>query len=148
MKYDVYLDFEYTDDFSLFDFFSHGKNGPLLKRIAFTRTEHENVFNLAFGDVDKNDKIDDCKISDNGDRNKILATVVYVVGLYTNKYPERWILFRGSTKGRTRLYRMAIGINLEELSERFEIYGLTKEGPVFFYKNMDLNAFVIKRKIV
>jgi hypothetical protein len=148
MKYGVYLDFNYTDDFSVFDFLSIGKNGPIPKRVAFTSTELDNVFNLAFGDIDENDEIDDYKISDNGDRNKILATIVYVVGLYTEKYPERWILFRGSTKERTRLYRMAVGINLEELSEKFDIYAYAQEEIVPFVKNMEINAFVIKRKIV
>jgi hypothetical protein len=148
MKYEIYLDFEYTDDFSVFDFFSIGKNGSLHKRITFTSTKHKDVYNLALGDVDGNDEIDDFKISDNGDRNKILATVVYVVEFYTNKYPERWILFRGSTNQRTRLYRMAIGLNLEELSAKFDIYGLTQEGRVPFFKNMEINAFLIKRKIV
>jgi hypothetical protein len=146
MKYEVYLDFKYTDNFDTIDFLSIGKHGPLSKRITFTKTELENTYNLAFGDIDGTDDIDDYKVSDNGDRNKILATIVYVVGLYTNKYPQRWILFRGSTKERTRLYRMAIGLNLEELAEKFDIYGLTQTGIVRFYKNMEINAFLIKRK--
>lgn len=148
MKYELYLDFKYTDDLSVFDFISLGKNGPITKRVAFTSTELDNVYNLAFGDIDENDEIDDYRISDNGDRNKILATVVYVVGLYTEKYPDRLILFRGSTKERTRLYRMVIGINLEELSEKFDIYALDKGKLISFTKDMEINAFVIKRKIV
>ena len=89
---------------------------------------------LAFGDVDGNDDIDDHRVSDNGDRNKILATVVYVIDLYTIKYPGRWIFFKGSTKERTRLYRMAISINLEELSEKFEIYAITLRRHSSIYK--------------
>lgn len=147
MKYDVYLDFKYTDDYDAFDFLSIGKKGPVSKRITFTNTEHESIYNLAFGDIDENGDIDDFKVSDNGDRNKILATVAYVVEVYTNKFPERWILFRGSTKERTRLYRMAIGLNLEELTIKFDIYGLTQTGMIIFCKNMETNAFLIKRKI-
>lgn len=146
MKHDVYLDFKYTDDFDAIDFLSIGKKGSVPKRITFTRTENDSIYNLAFGDIDGNDDIDDYKVSDNGDRNKVLATVVYVVKLYTNKYPERWILFKGSTKERTRLYRMAIGINLDELTQKFDIYGLTQSGMSVFYKNMEIIAFLIKRK--
>jgi hypothetical protein len=127
MKYEVYSKLNYTDDFSVIDFISIGKNGPIPKRIAFSRTELENVYNLAFGDIDENGEIDDYKISDNGDRNKILATVVNVIDDYTIKYPDRWIIFRGSTCERTRLYRMAVGINLEELSRTFEIYAFAQE---------------------
>jgi hypothetical protein len=33
-------------------------------------------------------------MSDNGDRNKILATIADVVKVYTEKYSDRLILFR------------------------------------------------------
>ena len=146
MKYEMYSQFEINHDFSAIDFISIGKNGAIPKRITFTTTELGNVYNLAFGDVDENGDLDDCRISDNGDRNKILATVFYVVDTYTKKYPERWIFFSGSTKERTRLYRIAVGLNLEELSQIFEIYAFVQEELKLFAKNMEINAFVIKRK--
>jgi hypothetical protein len=45
---------------------------------------------------------------------------------------------------------MAVGLHLEELSEKFEIYAETEGSSDFlpFYKNMKINAFLIKRKIV
>jgi hypothetical protein len=119
MRYEVYSDIKFNSDFSIIDFISVGNKGAIPKRIMFTQTEHLNVYNLAFGDIDENGEIDDFIISDNGDRNKILATIVTVVEDYTIKYPERLISFKGSTKERTRLYRMAIGINQEELSRNF-----------------------------
>jgi hypothetical protein len=148
MKYEMYSDYRYTDDYSVFDFVSIGKKGAIRKRITFTSrsTVLGNFYNLAFGDVDENGELDDYRISDNGDRNKILATVFNVVELYTKKYPERWIAFRGSTKERNRLYRIAIGLNLEELCQIFEIYVYTEEGLKPFCKNMEVNVFVIKRK--
>jgi hypothetical protein len=148
MKYEVYSELKLTDDFSVIDFISIGKNGAIPKRITFTTTELENVYNLAFGDINAKGEIDDYIISDNGDRNKILATVVNVVDDYTKKYPERWIIFSGSTKERTRLYRIAVGINLEELSRKFEIYAFVQEELKLFTKDMEINAFVIKRKNV
>ena len=33
MKYEVYSEVEISDDFSVFDFISTGKNGDILKRI-------------------------------------------------------------------------------------------------------------------
>ncbi|OQP58308.1 hypothetical protein A3860_07470 [Niastella vici] len=142
----MYSDYNFTEDYSVFNFMSIGKNGAIPKRITFTATELENVFNLAFGDVDENGELDDCNISDNGDRNKILATVFTVVDIYTKKYPKRWILFSGSTRERTRLYRMAVGLNLEELSLIFEIYAFVEQELILFAKNMEINSFVIKRK--
>jgi len=146
MKYEMYSDYNFTEDYSVFNFISIGKNGSIPKRITFTTTELKNVYNLAFGDVDENGDLDDYRISDNGDRNKILATVFNVVDIYTKKFPERWIAFRGSTRERTRLYRMAVGLNLEELSLIFEIYAFIDQELRVFTKGMEINAFVIKRK--
>src|SRR5258708_32918539 len=122
MQYENYPSFHIADDLSVFDFYSVGKRGKVPKRIVFMRTETTGVYNLAFGDIDENGKIDDMKISDNGDRNKILATVAKAVDEYTKRYPRRWIIFTGSTSQRTRLYRMAIGIQWEQLRKKSEIY--------------------------
>ena len=106
MKHEFYRELITTDDFSIFDFISNGKNGKINKRIAFSATKLTHVYNLAFGDINEEGEIDDYIISDNGDRNKILATVVKVVDDYTKKFPDRLIFFKGSTRERTRLYRM------------------------------------------
>lgn len=112
------------------------------------RTEIDRVYNLAFGDVVENGEIDDYSITDNGDRNKILATVFDVVNTYTLRYPERFIYFRGSTSERTRLYRIAIGLNLEELSRVFDIFVEIggNDRFILFRKNLELEAFLVKRK--
>jgi len=146
MKYEVYKDIGVTDDFSLFEFFSKGKNGAILKRVTFTRTEDGRIYNLAFGDVDETDDLDDYVVTDNGDRNKVLATVAFIVEAYTRRFPDRWIIFRGSTQERLRLYRMAVGLHLEELSVLYEIWALGDAGIVEFCKNMKINAFLIRRK--
>jgi hypothetical protein len=146
MQYENYPAFHVADDLSVFDFFSIGKRGKILKRVAFMRTERARVYNLAFGDIDEDGEIDDFRISNNGDRNKVLATVVKAVDEYTKKYPRRWIVFKGSTNERTRLYRMAIGLNLEQLELHFEIYGQIDEEFLPFRKNMPVSAFLIKRK--
>jgi hypothetical protein len=97
MQYDNYPVFHISKDLSVFDFVSSGKNGKILKRIAFMHTERSGVYNLAFGDINNEGEIDDFRISDNGDRHKVLATVVKSVDAYTRKYPRRWIIFSCST---------------------------------------------------
>lgn len=148
MRYEVYTNLQITDDFSIIDFISEGKKGQIPKRISFTATEWTSVYNLAFGDIDENGEIDDYSVSDNGDRNKILATVVSVVKAYTERFPERFIIFRGSTIERTRLYRIAIGLNLGELSDEFNIYAYVNEEIIPFTRNINVTAFLVKRKIV
>lgn len=61
------------------------------------------------------------------------------------------VFFKGSTSGRTRLYRRAISINLQELSETFIIFGALKNElgnviSVSFKPNEDFFGFIIKRK--
>ena len=146
MKYEVYASIEVTDDFSVFDFISIGRNGAIPKRIAFTKTVWDNVYNLAFGDVGNTGKINDHSVSNNGDRNKILATVAKVIEDYTKKYPDRWIIFKGSTNERTRLYRMAVGLHLGELSAKFEIYAFVDGRIIQFSKDLKINAFLVKKK--
>jgi hypothetical protein len=146
MKYEVYTEIEVTDYFDVFDFISTGKNGDILKRVAFSKTEEDMVYNLALGDVDEDNEINDYSVTDNGDRNKVLATVASIVEAYTKKFPDRWIIFRGSTAERTRLYRIAVGLHLDELSGLYEIRGYVDGDMIPFVKNMKINAFLIKRK--
>ncbi len=148
MKHEAYSNFKATDDFSVVDFMSEGKKGRIPKRIVFYATELENVYNLAFGDMDENGEINDQCISDNGDRNKILATVANVTKKYAERYPDRLIFFQGSTNERTRLYRMAVGLNLKELSEQFDIYAYVNEEIMLFKQDLPITAFLIKKKNV
>ncbi len=141
MKYEVYTGLIASKDYSIFDFTSTGKSGSINKRIEFTPTEMTGVYNLSFGDVNEDGEIDDYVVSNNGDRNKILATVVDVIKSYTQKFPAHWVFFSGSTQERNRLYRMAVGLNIEELSVLFNIYGIDDGTIIPFEKNKEVSAF-------
>ncbi|GEP92935.1 hypothetical protein SAMN05660909_04898 [Chitinophaga terrae (ex Kim and Jung 2007)] len=147
MKYEVYKDLYIRDMYAIFELFSIGPKGLIPKRIAFIPTEYPDIYNLVFGDINKSDEIDDYSVSDNGDRNKVLATVAYAVEIYLNKHPNRYVFFTGSTKERTRLYRMAIGLNFDELSTKFNIYCQTDTGIIPFQKNISTTGLLIKRKL-
>lgn len=155
MKHSQYELYRNTET-SIFEFKSNGPNGEIKKVIIFSPTQSKEIYNLAFGDliynaVNKKYAINDSIITNNGDRNMILATVAKSVYIFTEKYPEKIVFFKGSTLGRTRLYRRAISINLEELSETFIIFGAIKNefGNVIsapFQVNGDFFGFIIKRK--
>jgi len=117
--------------------------------VQYTDTGSENVYNLAFGDYDeKTISINDLSITNNGDSLKVLATVASTVYAFTDKYPNAWIFATGSTLVRTRLYRMGITNNLEEIKEDFKVYGLTIEGNDWdeFIAGEDYDAFLITKK--
>ncbi|GGB19616.1 DUF6934 family protein [Puia dinghuensis] len=149
MKYEYYADLTIADDFSVFEFDSVGKRGSIKKRIDFVETDLPDVYNLSLVNVKMNGELDDKTIIDNGDRDKILATIFRAVYTYTLNYPGRWIYFSGNTHAKMRLYRMAISLNLEELSFWFEIYGevANAEEVLPFHKGMVIEGFFIRRNI-
>jgi hypothetical protein len=136
-----------VEDLSSFDFTSIGRKGRIKKRILFTSIDKADVYNLALGDVTDSDLLNDKVVTDNGDRDKVLATVAKAVALYTERYPERWVYFRGGTDARTRLYRMAIATHIVQLSERFVIYGELADWDLkLFAPGMPARAFLIRKK--
>lgn len=133
---------------TIFTFISEGPKGKIVKQIQYTKLGFtKNLYNLAFGDliIGTND-IDDLSVTDNQDRNKVLATVVSTIYEFTTQHPKAKIFFAGSTDTRTRLYRMAIDQYFEELADTFEIKGVTEKGSIKFKKNIKYDAFLITRK--
>jgi hypothetical protein len=132
----------------VFEFTSEGPKGSIKKRIVYEDTNIEGIYNLAFGDVDaETDDFDDKVISDNEDAVKVLATVAETVFIFLKTYPNAAIRARGSNFARTRLYRIGISNNLEEIINNFDIYGLLEGiGWVRYEKNKNYSAFLIKNK--
>lgn len=86
------------ENLTTFEFISEGPKGKISKLIQFSPTNLKDLYNLAFGDKDLNSgEINDLTISNNGDSEKILATVVALVYAFTNKNPDVWIYATGST---------------------------------------------------
>lgn len=86
--------YEYlTERLSLFyEFTSEGPKGQIKKIVESTPTTLPNVYNLAFGDYDETTgSINDKTITNNGDSQKVLATVASTVYAFTGKYPDAWI---------------------------------------------------------
>lgn len=121
-----YLQIENTPDYRAFTFISQGRHGDLLKIVVFEEVLWlKNTFNLALGTVLSNGKGDFDTISNNGDRNKILVTVVMIVNNFIEKYPDANVYLTGSDKRRTMLYQRAIIYGYEELIQAFNIWGDT-----------------------
>ena len=130
----------------VFEFVSVGRKGKIPKLIKFSETHIEGIFNLGFGDKDvKTDEVDDLKVSNNGDSEKVLATVVSAVYAFTDVYPEVWVYASGSTASRTRLYRMGINKYYEEVINDFEVYGLFNGQWITFDKKTEFEAFLVRR---
>lgn len=135
------------ETFTVFEFVSVGRNGEIPKIIQYSETNLKDFYNLGFGDKDlQSGEIDDAVISDNGDSQKVLATVAASVYAFTDKYPEAWIYATGNTKSRTRLYRIGLTNNLAEITEDFELYGQSEGEWRDFSKGVEYDAFLVRRR--
>ena len=149
MDFDRYKYSRYNDQYD-YEFFSEGPRGHIRKLVRF-RLRLSNgtpYYNLGFGDTLPGLTLfDDGVVSNNGDAQKVLATVASVVVDFTNNFPDALIYAEGSSLSRTRLYQMGINRNWEEIDLLFEVFGLRVNGgweP--FQKNTIYTGFLAKRK--
>lgn len=136
-------------NFQTFEFQSIGPKGVIEKVIQFEQMELENLFNLAFGDRNSfTGEIDDTSITDNGDTEKVLATVVAAVYSFTEHHPDAWVYATGSTEARTRLYRMGINKYFTIVARDFDLLGENNYKWEHYEQNKDYQAFAVRRKII
>jgi hypothetical protein len=137
--------FKRTDELH-FDFESIGKKGLVLKRVTFIEFEF-GFFNMGLGDVDEaTGEVNYHSITDNGDRDKVLATVTQIIEDIFISYPEHTIFFKGTTASRTRLYQIAINHYLDELTAKFHILGELEDKMTRFTVNTNYKSFLILKK--
>jgi len=134
--------------YMVYEFVSEGSKGKILKLVIYSETHLHNFYNLGFGDKDEvTGKINDSVVTNNGDSEKVLATVASTLYEFTNRFPEAMIFATGSTKARTRLYRIGITNNIDLIKPDFEIFGLTNEKEwIPFETKKEFEAFLVKRK--
>ena len=132
---------------NVYEFLSEGPNGKIPKLIKFSETSLKGFYNLAFGNKDiLTGDIDDLVVSNNGDSEQVLATVVAAIYAFTDSKKDVWIYATGSTKARTRLYRMGVNKYLDEVQKDFNIFGMLEGEWHKFQKEVDYTAFVVRRK--
>jgi hypothetical protein len=141
-QYDV----ESAASFTTYEFVSEGRKGKIPKIIRYVEYKDSGLFNLGFGDkIGETEKYDDKIVTNNGDSEKVLATVAATIPKFFDKYPEATIYARGSSLGRTRLYRISISNALEEITKDFDILGSLNGNWEKFQPNRDYYAFLIRK---
>jgi hypothetical protein len=136
-----------NEDQTVFWFTSQGPKGNIVKLVIYTPMNELGVYNLALGDFDpKTNHTDFESVTNNSDRDKVLASVVDTVyGFFAHK-PNLVLHFKGSDKARTRLYQMAIANFIEELSKDFDVFGKLNGKILRFTKGINYDAFLIQLK--
>lgn len=102
---------------------------------------------LAFEDRGESGNLSDTVVSANGDSEKVLATVVATVYLFTDKFPGCAVFATGSTPSRTRMYRIGITKYLEIIKKDFDLYGLLSAANFEqFQPGTNYSGFLVIRK--
>ena len=133
--------------FTRFEFISEGTKGAIRKLIEFQATSDADVYNLAFGDKDPlTGDLNDLAVTNNGDTEKVLATIVAALYVFFDNYPAAYVYATGSTKARTRLYRIGITKFYEEMQKDFYLYGQVGDEYPVFELGKDYEGFLAQRK--
>jgi hypothetical protein len=138
-----YYRFESSPDSLIYEFDSVS-NFKTIRKVIVYEPLQDDLYHLGFGDLTEEGKIDYRIVSANQDMDKVLMTVVQTMLLFFEKYPDKKLVFVGSTESRTRLYRSIISKFIDTVELYFEIVGFTandKREP--FRKNQDYQAFLI-----
>jgi hypothetical protein len=146
---DNHYNVDISKDFQTYEFKSVGSKGSITKVVRYSKINVKGFYNLGFGDKDPiTGFISDLTVTNNGDSQKVLATVAATLYTFTDKNPEATVIATGSTNARTRLYRMGITNNLKEIEKDFIVMGLTETNWETFRKNVNYGAFLVRRKNV
>ena len=144
-KYPVFI----GETSMVFEFISEGIRGSIPNLIIYSQTHLHNFYNIGFGDKDETTgQIDDEVVTNNGDSEKVLATVASTLYIFLDKFPDAMVFASGSTKAKTRLYRMGISNNLPEIENDFEVYGLAGESWEPFQKQTEYDGFLVIKKVI
>jgi hypothetical protein len=155
MQLDMQLErYEYRarENFISYVFDSVGPRGTIRKVVNYQpivdwQVNGRTVMNLFFGDWNEEEqRIDGSMVSNNDDRDKVLATVASTILEFIQKRGRYPIHAKGASPVKTRLYQMGINANRAEIESLFLIFGYYKEEWIPFEPGRNFEAFlVIKR---
>jgi hypothetical protein len=142
--------YEIDESFQTYEFVSEGPKGKITKVVAYTEfgtVNGEIAYNLGFGDVDQETgKISDMAVTDNKDSMQVLATVAQTIIEFSARFGKHWIRVKGSTPARTRLYQIGVSEIWDDIKDQFELYGLKNDEYLKFEKNVNYEAFLVRKK--
>ncbi|MCU0327130.1 MAG: hypothetical protein MUF45_18165 [Spirosomaceae bacterium] len=138
---------EETTDGFWYEFNSENNGKIIRKAVAYYPTDSPEIYQLVFGDLNKDGSIDFFSVSNNNDMVKILSTVIDTLYQFFERNSTKIVIFRGSTDTRNRLYRAVITKLLVGVSHDFEVRGINADEEVeSFRPNTDYFAYVINKK--
>lgn len=141
-----FYEFQVFDDAFRFEFKSISSEKVIQKAILFQKTNMIDYYNLTLADILADGSTDVLSKSNNGDLEKILATVIQTILAFLAFYPTKKVVFTGSTPSRTRLYQIVLSKELDKVKEKLDILGITDDKLELFQRNQSYIGFVISKK--
>ena len=142
-------DYERKRTYKEYFFYSEGPKGRILKVVRFILVYGypASYYNIIMGDWNKElNDIDDLSVSNNGDAEKVLATIAGIILDFTGIFNNAKVHVIGSTFSRTRRYQIGVNKFRHEIEKIFYVYGRIGEEWMPFQKNTNYDAFFIIRK--
>lgn len=128
-------------------FVSQGRHGCVDKVVTFQLISND-IYNLAFGNWKRDDiEFDDLVVTDNGDMEMVLSTVIEITKMFLAANPDVYVNFTGSTAARTRLYQIIIGNISEIVVGQYDVWGELEGHWVPFEKNVNYEAFLVSKSL-
>ncbi len=121
-------------------------NEKTIKKAVAYYPYSDDIFQLVFGNLVEN-SIDTLDKSNNKDMKMVLTTVIQTLIYFLELYPEKSVIFTGSTPSRTRLYRATIAKLLDNLSNTYDVQGILPNFEVeTFETSTEYYAYLISKK--
>lgn len=112
----------------------------------FQETNLTDYYNLTLADILDDGSIDVLSKSNNGNLDKILATVIQTILAFLAFYPTKKVVFTGSTPFLTRLYQIVLSKEFDKVKEILDIMGITDNKLEHFQRNQSYIGFVRSKK--
>ena len=117
-----------TSDLSLSKFNTVLKNGYQIPLgIQISNTVHpylQEVYNLAFGPLTDDNKIDDKVKLQHNNHSKVFSTIIFTALTFLTENKEKYLGIDGSNNARAYMYYRCIQNNFDYLNQFFNIFGV------------------------
>jgi hypothetical protein len=102
-----------------------GRALPLVVKIG--NLSHDllpNVYNLAFGPLNRKGKVDDKAELKHADYSKVFSTILFSAVAYLKNNPDHYLGIDGSDNARAYFYYRALQRNFNYLDQHFRMFGI------------------------
>lgn len=134
-----FYQYQIENDALRYTFVSEGPR-PVTKLVVYAETDQPN---LLLADVGADGLPDYLSVSNNGDLERIMATVAQTLLAFFRHYPNATVAFSGNTPARIRLYQAVLAREIRAASTDFIILGLRKGLLELLQPNHTYDGFVV-----